>query len=97
MKIVLKIMFAVFLFWIAIGIFLINTEHEKAQIVMGLGIMYLSFVFMPVFIYFRYKDGRYKKYIINDEKLRDAFKNISVFKIKIVSKIHFTFLDNASN
>ncbi|KRP30244.1 hypothetical protein [Polaribacter sp.] len=76
MKIVLKIMFAVFLFWIAIGIFLINTEHEKAQIVMGLGIMYLSFVFMPVFIYFRYKDGRYKKYIINDEKLRDAFKNV---------------------
>ena len=76
MKIVLKIMFAVFLFWIAIVIFLINTEHEKAQIVMGLGIMYLSFVFMPVFIYFRYKDGRYKKYIINDEKLRDAFKNV---------------------
>ena len=43
---------------------------------MGLGIIYLSFIFMPLFIFHRYKDGRYKKYIINDEKLRDAFKNV---------------------
>ncbi|MBG7611061.1 hypothetical protein IU405_02260 [Polaribacter sp. BAL334] len=76
MKIVLKIMFVVFLVWIATGIFLINTEHEKAQIVMGLGVLYLSFIFMPLFIFHRYKDGRYKKYIINDEKLREAFKNV---------------------
>jgi hypothetical protein len=72
----LKIMFVVFLVWMAIGIFLIKTEHEKAQIVMGLGVMYLSFIFMPTFIYHRYKDGKYKKYIINDEKLREAFKNV---------------------
>jgi len=69
-------MFVIFLVWMATGIFLINTEHEKAQIVMGLGILYLSFIFMPLFIFHRYKDGRYKKYIINDEKLRDAFKNV---------------------
>ncbi|WP_231749464.1 hypothetical protein [Polaribacter sp. BAL334] len=69
-------MFVVFLVWIATGIFLINTEHEKAQIVMGLGVLYLSFIFMPLFIFHRYKDGRYKKYIINDEKLREAFKNV---------------------
>ncbi|MDP4599659.1 MAG: hypothetical protein NWS84_00785 [Polaribacter sp.] len=72
----LILMFVIFLVWMATGIFLINTEHEKAQIVMGLGILYLSFIFMPLFIFHRYKDGRYKKYIINDEKLRDAFKNV---------------------
>jgi membrane protein YdbS with pleckstrin-like domain len=76
MKITLKIMFVLFLVWMATGIFLINTEHEKAQIVMGLGVLYLSFIFMPLFIFHRYKDGRYKKYIINDEKLREAFKNV---------------------
>jgi len=76
MKIVLKIMLVIFLIWMATGFFLIKTEHEKAQIVMGLGVMYLSFIFMPVFIYHRYKGGRYKKYIINDEKLREAFKNV---------------------
>ena len=72
----LIIMFVIFLVWMATGILLINTEHEKAQIVMGLGVLYLSFIFMPLFIFHRYKDGRYKKYIINDEKLRDAFKNV---------------------
>lgn len=76
MKIALKIMFIVFLVWMATGIFLINNEHEKAQIVMGLGVLYLSFIFMPLFIFHRYKDGRYKKYILNDEKLREAFKNV---------------------
>jgi len=73
MKLALKIMFIVFLVWMAVGAYLLNTEHEKAQIVMGLCILYLAFLFMPFFIYYRYRDGKYKKYILNDQKLRDAF------------------------
>mgnify|MGYP000358778075 CR=1 FL=1 len=73
MKLILKLMFVIFLVWIIIGLYLINTEHEKAQIVMGLGVFYFSFLFMPFFIYYRYRDGKYKKYILNDQKLRDAF------------------------
>ena len=76
MKLVLKIMFVIFIVWMITGAYLINTEHEKAQVVMGLGVLYLSFIFMPLFIYYRYKDGKYKKYIINDEKLKEAFKNV---------------------
>ena len=59
-----------------LGAFLVNSEHEKAEVVMGLGILFLSFLFMPLFIYYRYKDGKYKKYIINDDKLREAFRNV---------------------
>ncbi|MDO6740842.1 MULTISPECIES: hypothetical protein [Polaribacter] len=59
-----------------VGIYLVNTEHEKAQIVMGLGVLFLSFLFMPLFIYYRYRDGKYKKYILNDEKLLNAFKGV---------------------
>jgi hypothetical protein len=66
-------MFVIFVVWVAVGIYLINTDHEKAQIAMGLGIFYFSFLLMPIFIYHRYKDGKYKKYILNDQKLRDAF------------------------
>jgi multisubunit Na+/H+ antiporter MnhC subunit len=73
MKVLLKIMFIIFVTWVAIGIYLIHTDHEKAQIVMGLSIFYFSFLLMPIFIYYRYKDGKYKKYILNDQKLRDAF------------------------
>lgn len=76
MKLALKIMFVIFIAWMITGAYLINTEHEKAQVVMGLGVLYLSFIFMPLFIYYRYKDGKYKKYIINDEKLKEAFNNV---------------------
>jgi hypothetical protein len=34
----------------AIGGYLEYTEHPKGPIVMGLGVMYLSFIFMPIFI-----------------------------------------------
>lgn len=76
MRLALKIMFIVFVIWMITGAYLVNTEHEKAQVVMGLGVLYLSFIFMPLFIYYRYKDGKYKKYIINDEKLIKAFKDV---------------------
>lgn len=73
MKLLLKILFIAFLVWMCVGAYLVNTEHEKAQVVMGLGVLFLSFIFMPLFIYYRYKDGKYKKYILNDQKLKDAF------------------------
>ncbi len=73
MKLLLKIMFVVFCVWMLVGGYLIQTDHKKAQLVMGLGVLYLAFIFMPSFIYHRYKDGKYKKYILNDEKLRNAF------------------------
>ena len=67
MKTLLKILFILFLVWMTIGIYLLNIEHEKAQIVMGIGVMYMSFILMPIFIYYRYKDGKYKKYIIENK------------------------------
>lgn len=73
MKIAIKILLIIFLFWMIVGFCLLNIEHEKAKLVMGLGVFFLSFILMPIFIYYRYKDGNYKKYIINDEKLREAF------------------------
>jgi len=75
MKLVLKIVFIIFILWICIGLFLLKTEHPKAEIVMGLGVFYLSFLLMPIFIYYRYKDGKYKKYQLNDEKLKELMKN----------------------
>lgn len=34
---------------------------------MGLGVLFLSFILMPVFIYWRYRHGKYKKYVIKDD------------------------------
>ena len=71
MKIVLKVLFIVFILWMCIGAFLIKAANPKAHIVMGLGVLFLSFILMPLFIYYRYKDGKYKKYILNDKKIKE--------------------------
>ncbi len=75
MKTVLKVLFIIFISWMCIGAYLINTEHPKAQIVMGLGVLFMSFILMPVFIYYRYRRDKYKKYILNDEKIKGWLKN----------------------
>ncbi len=75
MKTVLKILFIIFLLWMSIGAYLLNTEHPKAQIIMGLGVMYMSFILMPLFIYHRYKDGKYKKYVIDNNKDKKKAEN----------------------
>jgi len=74
MKKIVIVLFVVFLIWMAVGAYLLGVEHEKAKIVMGLGVFFMAFILMPVFIYIRYKDGRYKKYILNDQKLKEWMK-----------------------
>jgi len=71
MKKLVLFLFIVFLVWMAIGSYLIVNEHPKAQIVMGLGVLFMAFILMPFFIYYRYRDGKYKKYILNDEKIKE--------------------------
>ena len=74
MKLALKILFIIFILWMLLGGYLEYISHYKGPIVMGLVVMYLSFIFMPIFIYWRYKDGKYKKYIINDKTLLGEMK-----------------------
>lgn len=76
MKRVLQFLFIVFIVWVAIGMYLVNTEHEKGQIVMGLAVFFFSFIFMPLFIYHRYRKGKYKKYVLNDRTLLGKMKDM---------------------
>ena len=72
MKTLLKILFVILLLWMIAGFYFLNTEQPKAQVVMGLGVLFMSFILMPLFIYYRYKDGKYKKYIINNNQNKKA-------------------------
>ena len=74
MKTVLKIGLIIFILWMLTGGYLLKTDHPKAQIVMGFGVFFLSFVLMPIFIFYRYRDGKYKKYQLNDEKIKKWMK-----------------------
>lgn len=67
MKKLVLVLFVIFFVWMSIGGYLEYTEHPKGPIVMGLGVLFLSFILMPVFIYWRYRHGKYKKYVIKDD------------------------------
>ena len=67
MKKVILVLIVTFLAWMGVGGYLEYTEHPKGPVVMGLGVLFLSFILMPVFIYWRYRHGKYKKYIIKDD------------------------------
>ncbi len=73
MKIVLKTFFIFFILALIIGIYLKYNNHPKADIILGLDILFLSFIFMPLFIFYRYRNGNYKKYVI-DPNSKNPFK-----------------------
>lgn len=71
MKKLVIVLFIIFLIWMAVGAYMLNIEHEKAKTIMGLGVFFMAFILMPFFIYLRYRNGRYKKYILNDKKIKE--------------------------
>lgn len=73
MKLLLKIFFAIFLLALVIGLYLKGNAYAKADVIIGLDIMFMSFILMPLFIYYRYREGKYKKYSINP-KSKNPFK-----------------------
>lgn len=75
MKKVIIILFVIFILWMAIGTYLVSINHPKGHFVMGLGVLYMAFILMPIFIYYRYKDGKYKKYQIKDDLFKPKKPN----------------------
>ncbi len=73
MKTLIQIFFVLFLTSMVVGFYMKYTNHEKADIVIGLGVLFLSFILMPLFIFYRHQKGKYKKYIL-DSKSKNPFK-----------------------
>lgn len=73
MKLVLKILFVIFLTILVIGFYFKNQEFAKADLIIGLDVIFMAFVLMPLFIFYRYRQGKYKKYAI-DPQSKNSFK-----------------------
>ena len=73
MKIVLKIFFFIFLGLMILGAYLKYINHPKSDIALGLGAFLMAFVLMPLFIFHRFKNGKYKKYVL-DPNSKNPFK-----------------------
>jgi len=68
MKLLLKLLFMLFLGSMLVGFYMKYTNQENADVVIGLGVLFLSFVLMPLFIFHRYQQGKYKKYVLDSKK-----------------------------
>ena len=73
MKLLLKILLILFLGAMIIGFYMKYSNNENADIVIGLGVLFLSFILMPLFIFHRHQQGKYKKYVL-DPKSKNPFK-----------------------
>ena len=74
MKLLLKILFFLFLVTLIVGFYLkYFTDNERADVIIGLDILFLSFILMPLFIYHRHRLGKYKKYVLDGSK-KNPFK-----------------------
>ena len=73
MRALLKILFVLFLVSMVVGFYMKYTNQENADIIIGLGVLFLSFILMPLFIFQRYRQGKYKKYVL-DPKSKNPFK-----------------------
>jgi len=60
----LKLLLLVFIGTLIAGFYLQYQQDPLAEIVIGLDVLFLSFVLMPLFIYHRYRGGKYKKYVV---------------------------------
>ena len=43
------------------GALLNHQDHPKGQVFIGLSILFLAFILMPLFIFYRFKNGKYEK------------------------------------
>lgn len=56
MKLVLRIIFLLFIGFVIAGYSLENFTEINGKLYIGIGVVLFAFVFMPFFIYYRYKD-----------------------------------------
>lgn len=77
MKLLLKILLIVNIAILATGIYLKSTNAPKGDFTIGIGVLILSFVLMPLFVYHGYKGKDLTKYSFKNmqEPDDDATKN----------------------
>lgn len=71
MKYIIRILLFIVIALVCIGYYFKNSgNHVKGDQLVGIGILVASFILMPLFIYFRWKDKKVKDYMLTEENLR---------------------------
>lgn len=75
MKVVLITILIIVLGTITYGFYLKNTGDTNGEIIIGIGVLAIAFVFMPLFIYHRYKNKNIKDFTF-DKYRKDLEEHI---------------------
>ena len=71
MRIFLNILFWSFTLSLFLGLYLKEKiANDVSEILIGFSVLALSFLYLPLFLYHRYKGKDLSKYTFNDKKLR---------------------------
>lgn len=74
---VIRIFLGIILLDFAIGFYLLNQEHPKGDIVVGIGVLAFTFILMPLFLYHRYRRKKIKDYMLDREKVDQIIDNLN--------------------
>lgn len=77
MKLAVRIVLAIILLDFGIGFYLLNHEHPKGNIIVGIGVLAFAFVLMPLFLYQRYKGKKLKDYTLDKKKIDKIIDNLN--------------------
>lgn len=70
MKYFIQVLVIIVIAGIATGYYLKSQGDESGDVVIGVSVLLIAFVFMPLFIYYRYKDKDIKNFkitLFNDD------------------------------
>lgn len=73
-KIIVYIVFVIVLGTIATGYYVKADDFQKGEKIIGIGVLMFAFILMPLFIYLRYKDKDFSKYMLNQPKKEEEEK-----------------------
>ena len=70
MKYVLRILFLTFLIVLGRGYYVKETmDYNQGEKIIGMGVLFGAFIYLPLFLYHRWKDKKISDYTINNEYL----------------------------
>ena len=69
MRIVLFIFFFLALFLVSYGFYIRQEDLATGELCIGLGVTTLFFIWMPVFVYYRWKGKDVKEYMLTEENI----------------------------
>ena len=76
MKYILWICFIIMLGGFGVGFYIkiIETNPELGDKIIGLSVLFSTFIFMPLFLYHRWKGKNIEDYVLDKEKLEEMRK-----------------------